>query len=59
MEKRFELMVVPNIFSIDDKGHYDFYDAIPCDDYEEAIREMKKDIRKYFVCCLGTNGTCV
>lgn len=44
MESKFELLIVPNIFSIDDKGTYDFYDVISCDDYEEAICEMKKDI---------------
>ena len=44
MEQRFELLVVPNIYSVDDEGTYDFYDVVPCDDYEEAIREMKKDI---------------
>lgn len=44
MEKRFELLVVPNIYSVDDKKSYDWYDVILCDTYEEAIQEMKKDV---------------
>ena len=45
MEKRFELLIVPNIYSVDDKGIYDFYDVVPCNDYEEAIQIMKRDIK--------------
>lgn len=44
MESRFELLIVSNIFSVDDSGNYDWDDAIGCNDYEEAIKEMKRDI---------------
>lgn len=42
MEQRFELLIVPNIFSIDGSGEW--YDVISCNTYEEAIQEMHKDI---------------
>ena len=42
VEQKFELLIIPNIFSINGGGEW--YDVVLCDDYEEAIREMKEDI---------------